>query len=153
MGSGEFTPTPVAQRSYGGIGRLKYVGFCMLAGFIYNAVAVGAVALAEAGNGLEAVGSGLILFSFVCYMAAGFYIAVLRLKNMGSNPWWCAALIVPLLNFYVGSRMLICPEGYCDHKTLDTPGKIIYGCFIGLFVLVILSFVALGVIGSMANAA
>ena len=151
MGSAQFSPTQVAQRNYGGIRRLRYFGLCMLAALVYNFAVFGAAVLMESGSGFEALGGGLVIFAFGCYMAAGIYIAVLRLRNMGSNPWWCLALIVPFLNLFVGTQMLICPEGYCDHKTLDTPAKIILGFFVGIIVLFILSLVAISVIGATAT--
>lgn len=46
--------------------------------------------------------------------------------------------MVPLLNIFVGIRCIAYPEGYEDHKTLDTPAKVIIGIFVGLLVLVIL---------------
>jgi len=41
------------------------------------------------------------------------------------------------MNIWIGWRMMACPEGYEDHRTLDTPGKVLSGIWIALMVLAI----------------
>ena len=48
-------------------------------------------------------------------------------------------MFVPLLNIIVAVRCVAAPEGYADHKTLDTTGKIIVGIVIALIALLILA--------------
>lgn len=71
------------------------------------------------------------------------YLIVQRLKNLGYGGLWVLGIFVPILNLIVLVRCLAGPEGYADHKTLDTAGKVIVGLILGLFVLVI-GLVALG---------
>jgi hypothetical protein len=63
--------------------------------------------------------------------------AVQRLINVGLSKWWVPGLIVPLLNIWVAIQCIAAPEGYAQHKTLDTAGKVIIGLFPGAIVLVI----------------
>ena len=47
-------------------------------------------------------------------------------------------MIVPIVNILVGVRYIACPEGYADHQTLDTAGKVIVGLFFAMIALVVL---------------
>lgn len=86
---------------------------------------------ASPGAGMGA-GLGLV---FLLTFAGAIYLTVQRLRNIGAHWGWVFGLIVPFLNIYVAWRCLACPEGYADHKQLDTAGKVITGLFIGIFVL------------------
>lgn len=127
---------PVAlQRSYGGIGRLAYIGLTFLAAIVYNLVLfvlgwvnVGATEL-------------LVIPVILIYFAALLWIIAQRMINTGYSPWWCVAMLVPILNILVLVRCIACPEGYADHRTLDTAGKIIAGFFLAMF-----GLIAIGVI-------
>jgi len=74
----------------------------------------------------------LILFPAI---VGGIALAYQRCKNIGMNPWWSLGIMVPFLNIFVGLRCLAYPEGYEDHKTLDTPAKVILGILVTLLVL------------------
>ncbi len=124
------------QRSYGGIGRLAYFGYSFLAGVIYNIalfVVVGAAAAAGGGGGAPgAAGGGALLLMIpvlLIYIAALMWIVAQRMINTGYSPWWCVGMFVPILNILVAVRCIACPEGYADHGTLDTAGKVIIGIF------------------------
>ena len=93
--------------------------------------------------GLFLVGESGFLFLMAVSVAAGVWLAVMRLKNTGWSGWWVLGMFVPLLNFYVSIRALAFPEGYSDHKTLDTPAKILIGLFVGLFVVGIVAAIML----------
>lgn len=130
------------NRTYGGIRRLPYFGFTFLAAIIYQVVVVGIVAALGGGgngNGNGGIVLGVTIVALLAYLGVLFYIAGQRLINIGSSPWWCLGLMVPLLNIFVGIRCLICPEGYSDHKTLDTPAKVILGLAIAMIVLAVAS--------------
>lgn len=115
-------------RTYGGIGRLAYFGFSFLINLV-SGVLQYAVAAGEMGW----------LFLIVSFIGLGFgiWIAVQRLINVGLSRWWVLGLIVPILNIWVAVQCIAAPEGYAQHKTLDTAGKVIIGVFLGLFVLLI----------------
>ena len=115
-------------RTYGGIGRLAYFGYS----FLINTVS-GALQSAVAANEM----GGLLLVISVVGMVLGIWIAVQRLINVGLSGWWVLGLIVPILNIWVAIQCIAAPEGYAQHKTLDTAGKVIIGLFLGAIVLVI----------------
>ena len=115
---------------YEGIRRLPYFGYSL-----------GVQVLVYLGMFL--VGESGFLFLMAVSVVAGVWLAVMRLKNTGWSGWWVLGMFVPLLNFYVGIRALAFPEGYSDHKTLDTPAKILIGLFVGLFVLGIVAAIML----------
>lgn len=52
---------------------------------------------------------------------------------------------VPFMNIWITWRMFACPSGYDDHRTLDTPAKVISGIIGGLLGLGILANI-LGVV-------
>ena len=115
-------------RTYGGIGRLAYFGYSFLINIV-SGVLQAALAAGEMG--------GLVLIVSVVGMVFGIWIAVQRLINVGLSGWWVLGLIVPLLNIWVAIQCIAAPEGYAQHKTLDTAGKVIIGLFLGGIVLVI----------------
>ena len=73
------------------------------------------------------------------------YFGVQRLANVGMSRWWYLANLVPVLNFWVGYRMYVCPAGYAYHKKLDAIGvvlAILYWLMIALGLLAMLAMVA-----------
>ena len=62
-------------------------------------------------------------------------IALQRLKNLGMSGWAMLWTLVPFMNLWIGWRMIACPAGYEDHRSLDTPAKVITGLWIGMVVL------------------
>lgn len=65
-----------------------------------------------------------------------------RMINQGNSGWWGVVSIVPVVNFFVFLRCVIYPEGYANHRTLDTAGKIIGGLIL-LFILLLVATVLL----------
>jgi len=131
-------PLPV-EKEYGGIGRLAYVGGSIGIGILQNILQVVA---AQAEQALA------LILIFIASIAGTLVLAAYRLKNIGSSPWWCLGLLVPLLNILIGLRCLLCPEGYADTKKLDTAGKIGAGIILGLFVLLIVFVIVAGIASS-----
>jgi uncharacterized membrane protein YhaH (DUF805 family) len=123
-----------AQRVYGGIGRLAYFGLSILIGIASNVLTSIIVGLSTPGQS-QSVGLVAVAVVGLLNLTASVTVIVLRLKNLGMNGFWVLGLIVPILNLVIAVRLVAAPEGYADHKTLDTPGKWIVGIFIGLFVL------------------
>ena len=134
----EPSSTVTSQRSYGGIGRLAYFGYSFLAGVVYTLVEAGVSAVGNEGAAI------FLLPMILAYLGVLLWIVALRMINTGYSPWWCVGMFVPFLNILVGIRCIACPEGYADHRTLDTAGKIIVGLFFAMFALIILALVVGG---------
>ncbi len=120
--------------TYPGFRRLPY----FLASIGLQVVYLIGIAAFAASESVAALGAVVLVM-----LAGAIYIGIQRLKNIGDNPFWILGIIVPLLNLYVGVRMLAMPEGYADHKTMDTAAKWILGIFVGLFVVGIAAAVIL----------
>ena len=148
---------PVAlQKSYGGIGRLAYVGLIVLvviAGIVVDLVLnlIGPEATV-----LLSIPVALIDFGAILWITAQ------RITNTGYSRWWCVVIsviplsiiVMQLSNLFIPFAILIlplhvilflrciaCPEGYADHRKLDTAGKIAIGLFflsIALFLILFL---------------
>lgn len=120
------------DREYGGIGRLAYFGLSFLVGIVNNLLQF-ALMMAEQ--------PAMVLVVILVAIVVSCYIVYLRLQNLGYSGWWVLGFIVPILNILVGLRCLAAPEGYADHKTLDTPGKVIIGLFLGLIAFAVLMLI------------
>lgn len=112
----------VVAGDYEGIQRLPYFGYSIGVQVLFYL-------------GVFLVGESGFLFLMAVSSVAAIWLAVMRLKNTGWSGWWVLGMFVPLLNIYVGIRALAFPEGYSEHKTLDTPAKILIGLFVGILVL------------------
>ena len=115
---------------YGGIGRTAYFLISISVGVVN-----GIVDSAAAQNNIEVVNLACLIISLVATVT----LAALRLKNLGYRGLWAVGLFVPILNILVTVRCIAAPEGYADHKTLDTPGKVIVGIVLGLFALIVVA--------------
>lgn len=126
------------DKVYPGIGRLPYFLIYVGANIIIGLINYAGFPLAG-----SILGLGVII-----------YLMSQRLRNLGYSPLillWFLAMFIPLVNFVVmlyfflvGVRCLACPEGYADHKTLDTPAKIIIGLILGAFLIAVLLVFAAG---------
>ncbi|MEM7078588.1 MAG: hypothetical protein AAF513_08170 [Pseudomonadota bacterium] len=81
------------------------------------------------------------LFVLIAYVCGCFYVAYLRFRNQGTSGWWILGFLVPILNIYVGIRALAYPEGYAEHKRLDTKAKIIIGVSLAILLWLIVTIV------------
>jgi len=118
------------SKGYGGIGRLTY--FLSSVGVV---VVDTIVEITAEQNGWGEI----VLAAAIIGLIANFALATSRLKNLGYRGLWVLGMFVPLLNIIVAVRCVAAPEGYADHKTLDTAGKIIVGIVIALIALLILA--------------
>lgn len=50
---------------------------------------------------------------------------VKRFRNVGMSGWWLFGLLVPILNLWLGYRLLACPAGYSGRRKLDAPGMLV----------------------------
>lgn len=129
---------------YSGYGRLRYFLTIMAVTIVFYAVVIGITfgimsASKSPGTGTF-VGMGLTtLVLMALFMAASFYAAAQRARNLGMSGWTVLWSLVPIMNIWIGWRLIACPEGYEDHRTLDVPGKVITGLWIGMMVLAVAS--------------
>lgn len=65
------------------------------------------------------------------YCPATYY----RLKNIGTNPWWCLLNAVPLVSFLLMARCVIFPKGYADTQSMDKPATIMIAIVFATFVI------------------
>jgi uncharacterized membrane protein YhaH (DUF805 family) len=70
---------------------------------------------------------------------------VKRFRNAGMSGWWVLGLIVPLLNLWLGYRLLACPAGYSARRKLDVSGKLVAVLYWGVLIAGIGLSVAAGV--------
>ncbi|WP_152052635.1 hypothetical protein [Tautonia marina] len=112
-------PPPAEGKTYGGIGRGLYLGLGFLS---WVALGVLLEGLSVAWPEVYDQGSLIIMAAQIAGMIC---LSGLRIRNMGQSFWWGLALIVPVYGLIVLIRCLAYPEGWSDHRTLDTPGKII----------------------------
>lgn len=111
-------------RQYGGIGRLSFLGLWI---------------------GLTLVNVLIVLFAPSDLAGllgpvvgiAAFALTYFQLVNIGMNPWWCLALVVPILNLLLFIRCLVMPEGYADTKEFDAVGKVAMYVACAVFVLLV----------------
>lgn len=122
-------------RTYGGIRRLPYFGYSLLINIVSMVLQFALVAGDMA---------GLVLVVSLGSAIFGIWIVVQRLINVGLSGWWVLGLLVPILNIWVAVQCVAAPEGYAQHKTLDTAGKVIIGLFLGSIVLIILMAILAG---------
>ena len=126
---------PVAlQRSYGGIGRLAYFSLIVLAGIVSNVVVLVLDLIVPEATEL------LFIPVLLVHFGANLWIIAQRITNTGYSRWWCVAIAVPFLNILLAVSLIACPEGFADHRTLDTAAKIIVGLFLVMFALVVIVF-------------
>jgi len=127
------------RTAYPGIGRLAYVLLWFGASVAIWVLMIGGsfVAAALTDSGAARI-AGLAIGGLVG-MAGSIWVMVQRLNNAGYSGWWCIGSFIPLLNIFVAFLMLVAPEGYADHKTLDTSGKVVCGLFIGFMILAVIA--------------
>lgn len=67
-----------------------------------------------------------------------------RLNNLGMHPAWFLGYLVPIINLWVGYRLIACPAGYAYHKKLDSAGWILAILYWGIILLGLISFAISG---------
>ena len=120
---------PYAQVEYGGIRRLNFFLkniLCFLILFV----------LAMIGVSIEYW--VFIVLAVIAFIVFYVRICVQRLNNMGASGWWVLLILVPIANSILQIVLLSCPEGYKDHKKMDTGGIIV------AVILIVLNLLSLG---------
>lgn len=117
---------------YTGIGRLYYVGGCVI-NILITAI------LSSFSQDPNKVLP--LVFAFVF----SFMLISLRMRNIGITLWYWLILVVPAINAFfilaIGIYALLAPEGHAQHRNLDKPGKIILWIFVVPVIIAVLIFI------------
>jgi hypothetical protein len=136
------TTRPDMPLEYPGLGRLAYIlitiGFCIVFYAILFVAIFASLSASSANSGGAGMAISALLIGLV-FVAASLFIAVKRIANLGMSGWAVLWSLVPVMNIWIHWRMIACPAGYEDHRTLDTAGKVISGFWICIMALGVLS--------------
>ena len=128
-------PNPI---DYPGYGRLAFFGLWIIAilsaSFIAVLLAPSMAFTAGVDSQVDALGT---VFGMIGTAIAGFP----RLRNLGytktSSAFQSFLFLVPVVALVVYIPCIAYPTGYKDHKTLDTPARIIRGILIALIIIIV----------------
>jgi uncharacterized membrane protein YhaH (DUF805 family) len=121
---------------YNGYGRLRYFLTIMIMTVLFYGISFAIIFGLSASNSMSPLTVALVTLVLMGgFTVASLYVGALRTRNLGMSGWAVLWTFVPIMNFWIGWRMIACPEGYEDHRTLDTPAKVITGVWIGLILL------------------
>ena len=124
---------------YPGYGRLRYFLTLLILTFVFYAILIAAIfAMFSSKNGMGGGSAGVIVIIFLLMFGGSIYVGLQRLKNLGMSGWALLWSLVPIMNLWIGWRMLACPAGYEEHRQLDTAAKVITAIWIGFVVLSII---------------
>ena len=132
---------------YGGMKRLPYFLYnfasgvvMMLIMFIMFASVIKALSSGNSELAYKVIMGSLggIMMLGVLGLGISIFLMVLRLRNIGYNPWLSVLSVVPIASLIISVICLALPEGYADHKKMDTPAKVVIGIIGGLFALYII---------------
>jgi len=128
-GSHEAVPIPRAQPA--GTGR---VGFVMGAFLLPLMLAVGwqfLVPLLKVHVPPEYAGYlPWVVWPLVAWLSVTTHLK--RFQSLGMSRWWLFGLIVPLMNLWLGFRLLAAPAGYARQRKLDGVGTLVAFVYWGL---------------------
>lgn len=74
----------------------------------------------------------MVVFPLVALLALATLVK--RFRNVGMSGWWLFGLAVPVLNLWLGYRLLACPAGYSTRRKLDLPGKLVAVLYWGVLI-------------------
>ena len=143
------TPFTAADATiYPGWNRLKFLlvvtGVCLGSVFLMSLIFFYALASTYKISESGASGGDFPSWSrpalFILYLGIVpiFLIAgVQRVRSLGMSAWGILWFTVPILNIWIGWRMIACPAGYHHHHNLDTAGKVITWMSPGFVVLLV----------------
>lgn len=128
---------PAGARVYGGVRRLPYFGY-LFGGYVVAGLLQFGLRTAQIQGATTAGAFSWTMFLPVAvFEILAIWVTAKRLQNQGHSGWWVLGLIVPILNIAVSVKCIAAPEGYADHKTLDTSGKIVVGLLLAAIVLTV----------------
>lgn len=109
---------------WGGASRSTFIFLCYIFPIIwFFGVAYGATFLKGKLDD-NVLGMGTMVLFFVPLLIC-LVVMLQRFRNLGMTRAWFLGLIVPILNWWLGYRLIACPEGYADHKKLDGIGWVL----------------------------
>ncbi|MCK9228641.1 MAG: hypothetical protein PHT96_13455 [Syntrophorhabdaceae bacterium] len=79
----------------------------------------------------------ILVLAFALILPISFWAVAQRLKNIRIHRMWCILILVPVINLFVVSGCLICPERYWETKKLDSTGKITAGIIVVLTIVLL----------------
>ena len=120
---------------YPGYGRLRYFLSITVVMVVFYAILLALVFAMFSTNGSGGGAAAAMLLIVLLMVGASVHIALKRLKNLGMSGWAILWTLVPIMNFWIGWRLIACPAGYENHRTMDTAAKVITGLWIGMMVL------------------
>lgn len=128
------TPREV-NAEYPGYGRLRYFLSTIVITVVFYGILFALVFASLSGNGSGGGSAAGMLLIVLLMIVSSVYIGLQRLKNLGMSGWAILWALVPFMNIWIAWRMMACPAGYEDHRTMDTAAKVITGLWVGLLVL------------------
>lgn len=135
---------PATARIYGGLRRSPYFAYLFFGYILTLLVSFGlGAALAAGATPTPGMVGVMALLPAIVYQVLSIWVTAKRLQNLGYSGWWVLGMLVPVLNIAVGVKCFAAPEGYADHKTLDTAGKLIVGSFLAMIVLTVVVLLTL----------
>lgn len=112
------------EGKWGGASRSAFIFLCYIFPIIwFFGVAYGATFLK--GKLDENVLSMTTMGLFFVPVLICLVVVMQRFRNLGMTRAWFLGLLVPLLQIWLGYRLIACPEGYADHKKLDGIGWVL----------------------------
>ena len=130
----------------GRIGRVRYFYYSMLIGFVGMAAILLAMMLL---NISPVIGGILIAAIYIAMIVLGFFLAIQRCHDLNISGWWSLLLFVPLapLYFYFAPGT----KGANQYGAEPRPNS--KGVIIGAFILPIVLFILMSVLGAVVNPA
>ena len=109
---------------WGGASRSTFIFLCYIFPIIWMVgVAYGSTFLK--GRLDEKVLGLLTLGLFFLPVLIVFLVVLQRFRNLGMTRAWFLGLLLPIVNWWLGYRLVACPEGYADHKKMDGIGWVL----------------------------
>lgn len=75
----------------------------------------------------------------IIYYPAMIWLVVLRLRNIGSSPWYSGLYLIPVINLAVVIPCLAFPQSYSQTKKIDHPGLAVISLCVAMIVFSIIA--------------
>ena len=98
-----------------------------LSTLVLFAIYFGVLLATTGASGNDGGAAAILGVAVIVFMVASVVIQVLRFKNIGRSGWNVLWTFVPVVNIYFYWMLMAVPEGYADHKVMDTAAKVITG--------------------------
>lgn len=129
---------------YDGIGRVKFLVYQFLSSLVQVILIALAVISGMSAENPSPLGIAYILAVVGAGLVYGIYLLYQRSLNIGINPWIGLVLaFLPIIQIFWGLGLFILPQGFWEHKRLDTAAKVWGGLIAFFFLIVIVALVLL----------